>query len=70
MVYPPAYQQVLKGLPAVDYSARDIVSAAQCARPPRLWLFAGAAGADDRQHRTRDDFDEWLARIICYAFCA
>src|SRR5579872_1186338 len=25
MVYPPAYQQVLKGLPAVDYSARDII---------------------------------------------
>jgi hypothetical protein len=24
-VYPPAYQQVLKGLPAVDYSARDII---------------------------------------------
>jgi len=25
MVCPPAYQQVLKGLPAVNYSARDIV---------------------------------------------
>ena len=25
VVNPPAYQQVLKGLPAVDYSARDIV---------------------------------------------
>jgi phage portal protein BeeE len=25
MVYPPAYQQVLKGLPAVNYAARDIV---------------------------------------------
>ena len=24
-VYPPAYQQVLKGLPAVNYSARDII---------------------------------------------
>ena len=25
MLYPPAYQQVLKGLPAVNYSARDII---------------------------------------------
>jgi len=25
MVFPPAYQQVLKGLPAVNYSARDII---------------------------------------------
>jgi phage portal protein BeeE len=25
MVYPPAYQQVLKGLPAVNYSARDVI---------------------------------------------
>ena len=25
MVYPPAYQQVLKGMPAVNYSARDII---------------------------------------------
>jgi phage portal protein BeeE len=24
-VYPPAYQQVLKGLPAVNYSARDVI---------------------------------------------
>jgi len=24
-IFPPAYQQVLKGLPAVNYSARDIV---------------------------------------------
>ncbi len=25
MIFPPAYQQVLKGLPAVDYSAHDII---------------------------------------------
>src|SRR5579885_2150053 len=25
MVYPPAYQQVLKGLPAINYSTRDII---------------------------------------------
>ena len=25
IVYPPAYQQVLKGMPAVNYSARDII---------------------------------------------
>jgi hypothetical protein len=24
-IYPPAYQQVLKGLPAVDYAVRDII---------------------------------------------
>ena len=34
VVCPPAYQQVLKGLPAVNYSARGhYLPAAQCARP-------------------------------------
>ncbi len=52
MVYPPAYQQVLKDMPAVNYLARDIIY-----RPRNV-----------RAHAY--DFDEWLARIICFAFRA
>ena len=33
------------------FGARHYLSTAQCARPPGLRLFAGAAGADDGQHR-------------------
>jgi hypothetical protein len=139
-LYPPAYQQVLKGLPAVDYSVRDIIYRPRNVRAHRvygyspvqqvlmtvnialrrqLWqldyfsegsipdaLIGVPAGwtpdqirqfqdywdtefAGDlakrrrakfvpgesavRVHQTKEpehkqDFDEWLARIICYAF--
>jgi hypothetical protein len=140
IVYPPAYQQVLKGLPAVDYSARDIIYRPRNVRAHRvygyspvqqvlmtvnialrrqLWQldyysegsipdaligvpngwtpdqikqfqdywdqeFAGDLARRRRAkfvpgdtaakvHQTKEpeqknDFDEWLARIICYAF--
>ena len=140
MVYPPAYQQVLKGLPAVNYSARDIIYRPRNVRAHRVYGYSPVqqvlmtvnialrrqlwqldyytegsipdaligvptsldAGADQtvpgllghrvrrrscqappRQIRARrtaakvvqtkepqhkDDFDEWLARIICFAF--
>ncbi len=140
MVFPPAYQQVLKGLPAVNYSAHDIIYRPRNMRAHRvygyspvqqvlmtvnialrrqLWqldyysegsipdaLIGVPAGwtpdqikqfqdywdtefAGDLARRRRakfvpgdtavkiqqtkepeqkNDFDEWLARIICYAF--
>jgi hypothetical protein len=140
MVYPPAYQQVLKGLPAVDYSARDIIYRPRNVRAhrvygfspvqqvlmtvnialrrqlwqldyftegsipdaligvPQSWTpdqirqfqdywdteFAGDLAkrrrakfvpgeSASRVHQTKepehkDEFDEWLARIICFAF--
>ena len=139
-IYPPAYQQVLKGLPAVDYSARDIIYRPRNVRAHRvygyspvqqvlmtvnialrrqLWQldyfsegsipdaligvptswtpdqikqfqdywdteFAGdlakrrrakfvpgeaaAKVVQTKEPSHKDDFDEWLARIICYAF--
>jgi hypothetical protein len=139
-IYPPAYQQVLKGMPAVNYSARDIVYRPRNVRAHRvygyspvqqvlmtvnialrrqLWQldyftegsipdaligvpqgwtpdqikqfqdywdteFAGdlakrrrakfvpgetaAKVVQTKEPQHKDDFDEWLARIICYAF--
>src|ERR1700730_11800740 len=139
-VFPPAYQQVLKGMPAVNYSARDIIYRPRNVRAHRvygyspvqqvlmtvnialrrqLWQldyysegsipdaligvpqgwtpdqikqfqdywdteFAGDLARRRRAkfvpgdtavkvHQTKEpeqksDFDEWLARIICYAF--
>ena len=139
-VYPPAYQQVLKGLPAVNYSARDIIYRPRNVRAHRvygyspvqqvlmtvniglrrqLWQldyfsegsipdaligvpqgwtpdqirqfqdywdteFAGdlakrrrakfvpgdtaARVVQTKEPEHKDDFDEWLARIICFAF--
>ena len=40
VVYPPAYQQVLKGLPAVNYSARDIVYRPRNVRAHRVYGFS------------------------------
>ena len=40
MVYPPAYQQVLKGLPAVDYSARDIIYRPRNGRAHRVYDYS------------------------------
>ncbi len=140
IVYPPAYQQVLKGMPAVNYSARDIIYRPRNVRAhkvygyspvqqvlmtvnialrrqlwqldyftegsvpdaligvPTSWTpeqikqfqdyrdteFAGdlakrrrakfvPGDSASRVHQTKepdhkDDFDEWLARIICFAF--
>ncbi|HEY3792692.1 MAG TPA: phage portal protein, partial [Bradyrhizobium sp.] len=140
ILYPPAYQQVLKGLPAVDYSARDIIYRPRNVRAHRvygyspvqqvlmtvnialrrqLWQldyysegsipdaligvpagwtpdqikqfqdywdteFSGdlarrrrakfvpgetaAKVVQTKEPEHKDDFDEWLARIICYAF--
>jgi hypothetical protein len=140
VVYPPAYQQVLKGLPAVDYAARDIIYRPRNVRAhrvygfspvqqvlmtvnialrrqlwqldyftegsipdaligvPQSWTpdqirqfqdywdteFAGdlarrrrakfvpgesaAKVVQTKEPQHKDDFDEWLARIICYAF--
>ncbi len=140
VIFPPAYQQVLKGLPAVNYSARDIIYRPRNVRAHRvygyspvqqvlmtvnialrrqLWQldyysegsipdaligvpngwtpdqikqfqdywdteFAGDLARRRRAkfvpgdtaakvHQTKEpeqknDFDEWLARIICYAF--
>ncbi len=139
-VYPPAYQQVLKGLPAVNYSARDIIYRPRNVRAHRvygyspvqqvlmtvnialrrqLWQLdyfsegsipdaligvpqswtpdqikqfqdywdtefvgdlakrrrakfvpgeAAAKVVQTKEPTHKDDFDEWLARIICYAF--
>ena len=139
-VYPPAYQQVLKGLPAVNYAARDIIYRPRNVRAHRiygyspvqqvlmtiniglrrqLWQldyfsegsipdaligvpqgwtpdqirqfqdywdteFAGdlakrrrakfvpgdtaARVVQTKEPEHKDDFDEWLARIICFAF--
>ncbi len=140
IVLPPAYQQVLKGLPAVNYSARDIIYRPRNVRAHRvygyspvqqvlmtvnialrrqLWRldyftegsipdaligvpqgwtpdqikqfqdywdtkFAGdlarrrrakfvpgdtaAKVVQTKEPQHKDDFDEWLARIICFAF--
>jgi hypothetical protein len=140
IICPPAYQQVLKGLPAVNYSARDIIYRPRNVRAHRvygyspvqqvlmtvnialrrqLWQldyftegsipdaligvpqgwtpdqikqfqdywdteFAGdlakrrrakfvpgdtaAKVVQTKEPSHKDDFDEWLARIICYAF--
>jgi hypothetical protein len=139
-IFPPAYQQVLKGLPAVNYSARDIVYRPRNVRAHRvygyspvqqvlmtvniamrrqLWQldyfsegsipdaligvpqgwtpdqikqfqdywdteFSGdlakrrrakfvpgdtaAKVVQTKEPEHKQDFDEWLARIICYAF--
>jgi len=139
-IYPPAYQQVLEGLPAVDYSARDIIYRPRNVRARRvygyspvqqvlmtvnialrrqLWQLdyfsegsipdaligvptswtpdqikqfqdhwdteftgdlakrrrakfvpgeAAAKVVQTKEPSHKDDFDEWLARIICYAF--
>jgi phage portal protein BeeE len=139
-IFPPAYQQVLKGLPAVNYSARDIIYRPRNVRAhkvygyspvqqvlmtvniglrrqlwqldyfsegsipdaligvPASWTpeqikqfqdywdteFAGDLARRRRAkfvpgdsartvHQTKepqhkDDFDEWLARIVCFAF--
>ena len=40
MVFPPAYQQVLKGLPAVDYSVRDIIYRPRNVRAHRVYGFS------------------------------
>jgi hypothetical protein len=140
MVFPPAYQQVLKGMPAVNYSARDIIYRPRNVRAhkvygyspvqqvlmtvnialrrqmwqldyytegsipdaligvPNSWTpeqisqfqdywdteFAGdlarrrrakfvpgdtaAKVVQTKEPQHKDDFDEWLARIICFAF--
>ena len=38
--YPPAYQQVLKGLPAVNYSARDIIYRPRNVRAHRVYGYS------------------------------
>jgi hypothetical protein len=140
IVFPPAYQQVLKGMPAVNYSARDIIYRPRNVRAHKvygyspvqqvlmtvnialrrqLWQldyftegsvpdaligvptgwtpeqikqfqdywdteFAGdlakrrrakfvpgdtaAKVVQTKEPQHKDDFDEWLARIICFAF--
>ncbi len=40
MVYPPAYQQVLKGLPAVNYAARDIIYRPRNVRAHRVYGYS------------------------------
>lgn len=40
MVFPPAYQQVLKGLPAVNYSARDIIYRPRNVRAHRVYGYS------------------------------
>ena len=48
----PAYQQVLHGVPAADFSGRrTALSAAQSAPAKALWHEPGRAGRADRQHR-------------------
>jgi HK97 family phage portal protein len=37
LVYPVAYQQVLKGYPAIDYSTRDLIYAPRNLRPGRVY---------------------------------
>jgi hypothetical protein len=139
IVYPPAYQQILKGFPAVNYSVRDLIyrprnlrahkvygyspvqqvlMTVQIALRRQLWqleyftagsvpdAFLGAPEAwtpdqikqyqdyldvmlsgelaarrrlrvvpgvkaqvtQTKEPEHKQDFDEWLARIICYAF--
>ena len=40
VVFPPAYQQVLKGLPAVNYSARDIIYRPRNVRAHRVYGYS------------------------------
>jgi hypothetical protein len=40
MVYPPAYQQVLKGLPAVNYAARDVIYRPRNVRAHRVYGYS------------------------------
>ncbi|MFZ3311508.1 MAG: phage portal protein, partial [Xanthobacteraceae bacterium] len=40
VIYPPAYQQVFKGLPAVDYSARDIIYRPRNVRAHRVYGYS------------------------------
>jgi hypothetical protein len=40
MVYPPAYQQVLKGLPAVNYSTRDVIYRPRNVRPHKVYGYS------------------------------
>ena len=40
LIYPAAYQQVLKGYPAVDYAARDLIYAPRNLRPGRVYGFS------------------------------
>ena len=40
MIYPPAYQQVLKGLPAVNYGARDIIYRPRNVRAHRVYGYS------------------------------
>ena len=39
-LYPPAYQQVLKGLPAVDYAVRDIIYRPRNVRAHRVYGYS------------------------------
>jgi hypothetical protein len=140
IVYPPAYQQVLKGLPAVNYAARDIIYRPRNVRAHRVYGYSpvqqvlmtvnialrrqlwqldyysegsipdaligvpnswtpdqikqfqdywdtefasdlakrrrakfvpgdtAAKVVQTKEPEQKNDFDEWLARIICYAF--
>jgi hypothetical protein len=40
VIYPPAYQQVLKGLPAVNYAARDIIYRPRNVRAHRVYGYS------------------------------
>jgi phage portal protein BeeE len=40
LVHPCAYQQILKGYPAVDYAARDLIYAPRNLRPGRVYGFS------------------------------
>jgi hypothetical protein len=139
-VFPPAYQQVLKGLPAVNYAAQDVIYRPRNVRAHRVYGYspvqqvlmtvnialrrqmwqldyftegsipdaligvpagwtpdqikqfqdywdtefagdlakrrrakfvpgeAAAKVVQTKEPQHKDDFDEWLARIICFAF--
>jgi hypothetical protein len=140
VVFPPAYQQVLKGLPAVNYAAQDVIYRPRNVRAHRVYGYspvqqvlmtvnialrrqmwqldyftegsipdaligvpagwtpdqikqfqdywdtefagdlakrrrakfvpgeAAAKVVQTKEPQHKDDFDEWLARIICFAF--
>jgi hypothetical protein len=40
LAWPPAYQQILHGMPAVDYTARDIVQRPMNPRPHKIYGFS------------------------------
>jgi hypothetical protein len=40
VVFPPAYQQVLKGLPAVNYAAQDIIYRPRNVRAHRVYGYS------------------------------